>query len=375
MRIASRCLSVLFFFLTVVSFGQSILIAVKKDGKWGYVNTSGETVIASHFDEAFPFYNGKAVAVEKKQVGLIDESGKWVVGPRGGGSNGDINSNRIVCFDDSGKWGAINVKGETKVAFESDVMSSFQSGLSITGMKTSTEGLLRVAVIDTLGKPVVNFDNIYLPGESIAMGKKVREGYVSVLVDGDFTSLLLPSPYKMGSKPLYYAMLDVRNKRLVGLKVSSLDAEVREGRFNMAIDGIAYSWSQPLSAEPVLSEARFSFLSPVIYPFSGGIAAIQKEGRWAYVDKDGSLLSESNLTPEEFRSEKPLYVGGYVIFQKKEGSWIFVDLRGRQRVPLEFEEVQPFQSGAAVVKYKGKYGLIQKDGTWALPAEFEGVRF
>lgn len=374
MRIASRCLSFLCL-LPIASFGQDILIAVKKEGKWGYVNAAGASAIESRFDEAFPFYNGYAVAVEKKQYGLIDTKGKWVAAPRPGKAIGEINSKRAVCSDDAGKWGAIDMKGKVVVPFDKDIMSPYQTGWALAGTKTSTADLYRVAVVDTVGNVVVNFDNTYLTGASIGGGKKVREGYVSVLVDGDFGASLLPSNEKIDGRPLYFALLDVKNKRLVSLKIASLDAEVREGRFNMAFDGIAYSWSQPLPAEPVVSEAKFSFLSPVIHPFSSGIAAIQKEGKWAYIDKDGSLLSESNLLAEEYLNDKPLYTGGFVIFWKKGGAGIYVDLRGNQRVPLEFEELHPFQSGAAVVKYKGKYGLIQKDGTWALPAEFEGIRF
>jgi hypothetical protein len=369
--------SVLFICSLIPSatLAQDVLIAVKKDGKWGYVDAAGASIIAPHFDEAYSFSAGKAVAIENNQYGIIDAKGKWLAGPRKGESLSEITSNRLVCSDEKGKWGAINSKGAIAVPFNNDIMSAYQGHLAIAGAKTSAPDLYRVAVLDTAGKMVVNFDNTYLPGKSIKAGKKVREGYVSVLVDGDFSSSLIASAEKLDGKTLYYALLDVKNKRLVSLKVSSLAAEVTEGRFNMVIDGIAYSWSQPLPAEPVPSEAKFSYLTPAIFPFSGGIAAVQKDGKWAYIDKDGSLISESNLTAADFSNEKPLYMGGFVIFWKKNGEGIYVDLKGNQRVPMEFEELQPFQSGAAVVKYKGKYGLVHKDGSWVLPAEYEGIRY
>jgi hypothetical protein len=375
MKFALACLLSLCLQIPVTTFSQDLLIAVKKDGKWGYVNTSGASVIPGRFDEAYPFFGSRAIAVEKKQYGIIDAKGKWISGPRKGQVLGEIRTNRLVCSDDLGKWGALNMKGEIALPFENDIMSSFQNAWVLAGTKTSTQGLYRAAVLDTAGKVVVNFDNTYLTGKSFAAGKKVREGYVTVLVDGDFAASLLPSNEKLDGRTLYYALLDVKSKRLVSLKVASLDAEVREGRFNLVIDGIAYSWSQPLPAEPVVSEAKFSFLTPAIYPFSAGIAAIQKDGKWAYIDKDGSLLSESNLSTTDYTNDKPLYTGGFVILWKKSGQGIYVDLKGNQRIPLEFEELNPFQGAAAVVKYQGKYGLIQKDGTWVLPAEYEGVRF
>src|SRR5687767_60620 len=126
MKFAFRCLLFLCLLATHASFAQDILIAVKKDGKWGYVNTSGASV--------------------------IDAKGAWLVPPRKGTALGEINSNRVVCSNELGKWGAIDTKGSTKVEFEKDIMSAFQTGWALAGSKTSSAGIYRVAVIDTLGK-------------------------------------------------------------------------------------------------------------------------------------------------------------------------------------------------------------------------------
>lgn len=362
-------------FLASHAIAQDVLIAVKKDGKWGYVNSAETTVIPNKYDDAWPFYNGKAVATEGTSFGLIDTTGNWILKPIKGTPTGDLTNKRITYSNEQGKWGAIDLKGNTVVQFNNDIISAFQYGMAITGTKTSNADLVRINVVDTLGKPVITFDNIYLPTKSFAAGKKVREGYVTVLVDGDYAKVLAPSDMKLDGKNLYYALLDIRNKRLVNLKIKGLIDEVREGRFNMAIDGISYSWHVPLESEPVVNTAKFNFLSPSIYPFSGGIAAVHHDGKWAFVDKDGSLLSETNLPVTDYMNEQPLYAGGYVIFIKKTGEGIYTDLKGVQRVTLQFEELHPFNLGAAVVKYKGKYGLIQKDGTWALQPNYENIRY
>lgn len=365
----------LLLFLAFLSSAQDVLIPVKKDSKWGYVTPAETFIIPAKFDDAWPFFNGKAVASENKSFGIIDTKGNWILKPTPGTANGDIAGKRLVCSNAQGKWGALDFNGNAVVPFTNDAMSAFQYGMAITGVKSSNADLLRINVVDTLGKPVITFDNIYLPAKSFDAGKKIREGYVSVLVDGDYSKVLTASGTKLDAKDLYYALLDVRNKRLVNLKINSLNDEVREGRFNMAIDGISYSWSIPLTSEPVVSEAKFSFLSPAIYPFAGGVAAIQKDGKWAYVDKDGSLVSETNLPVTDYLNETPLYSGGLVIFIKKNGEGIYTDLKGIQRIAMEFEELQPFQLGAAVVKTKGKYALIQKDGTWAVKPVYEDLRY
>jgi hypothetical protein len=170
-------------------------------------------------------------------------------------------------------------------------------------------------------------------------------------------------------------LLDVRNKKLINVKLPSLQTEIREGRLNLTADGISYSWAVPLSSEPIVNEAKFSFLASSIYPFSSGIAAIIRDGRWAFIDKDGSLISETNLPVDSYKSTNPLYHGGFVIFQKTGGASIFVDLNGKQKIAIELEEAQPFTSGFSVCKQNGKYGLLQKDGNWAIPPTYDELRF
>ena len=44
------------------------LVAVQKDGKWGYINTKGEQAIECKFDDAYDFSEGFA---------LVEKDGKW----------------------------------------------------------------------------------------------------------------------------------------------------------------------------------------------------------------------------------------------------------------------------------------------------------
>lgn len=373
-----RLFIILAWFTFTYASAQDILIAVKKDSKWGYINTAETFVIPAKYDDAWPFYNDKAVVIENKTYGIIDTKGNWIVKPKAGTAKGDISAKRLVCSNDQGKWGALDLKGNTVVPFTYDMLSTFHYGMALTGMKAPNADLMHVNVIDTVGKPVITFDNIYLPAVSLLgppVEKKIRDGYVSVLVEGDYGNVLTRSDKQHEGKDLYYALLDVRNKRLVNLKINSLAHEVTEGRFNMAIDGVSYSWSVPLAAEPVPSEAKFSFLSPAIYPFSGGVAAVEKDGKWAFVDKDGSVISETNLPVTDYVNRQPLYSGGYVIFVKSNDKGIYTDLRGIQRIPMEFDVLESFQLGAAVVMYKAKFGLIQKDGTWAIQPVYNNLRY
>ncbi|MDJ0515966.1 MAG: WG repeat-containing protein [Trichodesmium sp. MO_231.B1] len=55
------------------SFSEG-LAAVKKDGKWGYIDKTGKIVIPYQFDDAYGFQQGLAKVIVNEQEYLIDQS-------------------------------------------------------------------------------------------------------------------------------------------------------------------------------------------------------------------------------------------------------------------------------------------------------------
>jgi len=62
-------------------FSEEGYAAVKKSGKWGYVDTDGETVIGYMFDDALSFGQHLAAVKQGELWGYISLSGKVVIGP------------------------------------------------------------------------------------------------------------------------------------------------------------------------------------------------------------------------------------------------------------------------------------------------------
>jgi hypothetical protein len=58
------------------------LIAVKKDGKWGYADRTGHIVISPTYDAALAFSEGMAAVVLKKKWGYVDRAGKLLIEPK-----------------------------------------------------------------------------------------------------------------------------------------------------------------------------------------------------------------------------------------------------------------------------------------------------
>jgi hypothetical protein len=103
--------------------------------------------------------------------------------------------------------------------------------------------------------------------------------------------------------------------------------------------------------------------------FSGGLAGVMTEGRWAFIALDGSPA---------FSLEK--VQGGYLyseerapIFRDVAGKpkWGFVDRQGKEVIPVRFEEVRSFHEGLAPAREGARWGYLDREGKWAIAPQFD----
>ena len=83
--------------------------AVKKDGKWGYINTKGEQIVECKFDGVGDFNEGFAAVKKDGKWGYINTKGEQIVECKFDGV-GDFNEG-FAAVEKDGKWGYINTKG------------------------------------------------------------------------------------------------------------------------------------------------------------------------------------------------------------------------------------------------------------------------
>lgn len=58
------------------------LMPVRKNGKYGYINTSGRVVIPFQFDLGGRFSGGYASVIIGRKHGYINRAGKFIINPR-----------------------------------------------------------------------------------------------------------------------------------------------------------------------------------------------------------------------------------------------------------------------------------------------------
>jgi hypothetical protein len=103
---------------------------VQKDGKWGFVDTSGLPVIPTQFDAIGPFIEGRARAIMGNQVGYIDKTGQYAVSPQFD-IGGDFHDG-LAAVHTNGGWGFINKVGAFIVTphFQAASIDGFSDGLA-----------------------------------------------------------------------------------------------------------------------------------------------------------------------------------------------------------------------------------------------------
>jgi hypothetical protein len=125
------------------SFGSFGLASVGHDDKYstwgqhsrendyGYINTKGEWAIEPRFSYARPFQsNGLAVAVENEKYGYINSQGNWVIPPKFNNA-ADFSPNGLAKVEVNLKTGFINESGDWVIPLGSVYANSFaENGLA-----------------------------------------------------------------------------------------------------------------------------------------------------------------------------------------------------------------------------------------------------
>lgn len=111
----------------------STLIVYKDGDKFGYKDATGRVVIKAKYCAAFPFSDGLAVVIKKH----FDGTECWNYIDAYGNIPFKINCYRAdsfsegyaaVKFEENGKWGYINKKGELVIEPQYDIASMFEAG-------------------------------------------------------------------------------------------------------------------------------------------------------------------------------------------------------------------------------------------------------
>lgn len=320
------------------------LAAVKKNGKWGYIDTDGKVVIPFRYDQAYPFNEGKAVVgmlADTEDLGVreyYDEGqDEWLPDPDGVHdylyhySAGFLDKNgRHTPFRDGDGKQAAYLTGSQEVT--NSFGNIFHNGYAILTVELGQGG-----------------DCLYDAG-----GKEVRLTYR----EGDYESWAMPLDYPVneGYAATYEGMYNLASHTLLTAPAWTEDGEEFEcyGGCRPFNQGLAPVWLH--SGYSGYGEERLGFMDT--------------SGRWAIEPfPAGSHWINGVETIFRIFGET-----GLAIIQDQQGMYGAIDKSGQTAIPFQYEDLRIISEGLIPFKSQGKYGYLDAgDLSVAIPAQYDNA--
>ena len=300
------------------SFSEG-LAAVKKNDKWGYINTKGDLVIPCEYD-GYPreFSEGLAPVDKNGKWGFINTKGEIVIPFEY--DSADSFSEGLAAVKKNDKWGFINTKGDLVTPCEYDYTGKFSEGLA--GVVKN----YKYGFINTKGDLVIpcEYDGYPLEfSEGLApAGKNGKDGFINT--NGE---IVIPFEYDLA----------------LGFS-----------------DGLA----------PVEKNDKWGFINtkgdlviPCEYDgagsFSEELASVFKDGKWRIINTNGEV---EGTIDGDYEFVYDFSEGMACVSPSKHGKWGFINTKGELVIPCEYESWSYFSNGVALVELNNKYGYIDKYG-------------
>ncbi|MFR3329819.1 MAG: WG repeat-containing protein [Odoribacter splanchnicus] len=340
------------------SFSEG-LAAVRRNKKWGYINTNGKEVIECEYIMANDFNEGMACVKELNGWGAIDTCGCKKISTIHGECKRFF-SEGICAFNTFPKkygiWRYYNKYGENVDARCMQDAGVFSEGLAIikecdgyyvlnkdmkpvfykkTGLSVydrfrdgliKYEECLKYGFIDNMGHIVISciYDELSYFSESLCFVKK--DGKWGVIdKKGDIVI-----PFIFDDFTYYYGF----HENLAAVKQNNKWGFVnRIGEIVIPFIYDDYSFG---------------------YRFINGFAAVKFNGYWGIIDRKGK-----NVIP--FVYEQLELVFNNLVAVKKGGKWGYINIKGDVVVPFIYDFAKPFCDEMVCVSLNGKFGYINKE--------------
>ena len=370
-----------------------------QDGKWGFIDASGEVVVAPRFDGIYPMW-GARVGWQQSRM-----HNRYAVNIGGTSSRDAVID--LLAKTTGGKWGFIDRSGTMVIEPQFDMVLYFQENLApvnvggeVRRWHISGEGH-RVPLelfdggkwgyVDRQGNVAIGpiYDRAFWFSEGLAhvnVGGRVEQASPKRLPD--FTGGKWGYIDKTGKIVIepQFAQAQAFSNGLAVVGVTQEDGSMLYGYIDKT-----GQWA----IEPQFEEAQ---------DFSEGLAAVQRDGLSDYIDKTGKTVIDCNaglawpfsegfgavsMANLEGSNARCGYVNpdpsltipvqaavcfpfseGLGAFQTKEKTGI-IDHSGQIIVEPHYEIIGYFHEGLALVFEEEAWGYIGRRGEWVYRAEIE----
>jgi len=298
------------------------LFQVQQDGKWGFIDSSGNVVISPKFSKAQSFADGLAAVQYRGKWGYIDESGKFAIEPQFADADAFHHGHAGVEVD--GFWGFIDSSSKFTIPPQFDRIQSFVDGSTAV----TNDGAEYWQYVDGSGNGLSNVVTNIPWGFSEGLTPlelNGKEGYVDLR--GHFVI------------PPEFAEANVFSESLAAVKLDNI------------WDG---KWGVIDRSGQVVIQPKFDW----VMGFHEGVAIAQVGHKNGIIKKDGSWVLPPTYVFLHSMSESR------AAFSKDRNKWGYLDENGKLVIEPQFDNAGDFDGGLAQVEVQGRLGYIDHTGRY-----------
>jgi hypothetical protein len=314
------------------------LARVNRDKKWGYINSRGEEVIPSRYEDATDFYQGRATVIldgaricintkNNKTDSCYDAMSKWEVTPELGARGTLIKGLRIVRRQQF--EGVIDSSGRIVVPLIYDDVTGIRDDKEKIGFMQGFYKVRRFkkyGVIDREGKEVLPCEYDYI---------------------ADFTTELNMTVI---GKNEQYGVVDRSFKEILPVKYEGLSPNQIRGKV-IFTEKKLYGWMEIDGT--VIVPAQYD---EVNWMYDGKIR-VKKGKSVGIVDVHGK-----EIIPIKYQLVNDRFYNG-LMMTIQNGKAGFLDSTGYEVIPFRYDELRNFEKKITGAKKDGKFGFIDRSGT------------
>lgn len=385
------------------------LAGVRTNGRFGFIDTQGRLVIEPNFDVVGDFYQGLAEIIIGNKAGLIDRFGKIVVKPQFARA---VPFTKNVALVRKGDWKSKYYRGYERLPGVRDTPLGFNHfHLYRIESEFFSKQTYKFQVFETTGRGLIwasdakprdpSYGLLNAQGEwrveprflnaqkllsdrAIVWDPNHKRGMVdqdgAVVIEPEYDRLIIyPGPHLIARSDNRSILIDRNGVRLTNFWFDKFEPAYKTVAPRVSLDGKWFSLDANWKKIPDQLDGN------VISECPGGLKISLKSGKFQLSGKNGSIASgllfdrvehkssvirgngNSSQNQYEPACSKPIYVSidQHYGFVTPDGDLLFERLL--------FDSVHGFQGGYAIVRYRGKWGLIDEQGHYRLHPKFDSL--
>jgi hypothetical protein len=359
----------------VFSQKDELLLPVKQNGKWGYINDTGKIVIEPVYSQAFDFKTKKyAIVKQGTHFGIIDKKGKILLSTIYD-SLKTLNDS-VLAIQYQGLWGIMTIDGKMILPCAYDALSACW-WKHLLYRKDGLLGLLSISgKIITPAKydEIVRYDSVFFTTKlNRQIGLIDTSGYEYLQADCESIEIRGDNII-MFEKDGKSGFITVKNRKRSPVIWNQLMILTDDGNYYNRYTPYfikaeygekygLYSWKcDSLICDTTYDD--FFFLDK-------NFAAFKNKNKFGLVNAEGKILSEA-----EYASIS--YIGGKYFLVENKNKVGILDSMGKLIIPEKYNDLvylTTFKNGSAYFKFQdnNEWGLIDDNGKEITSAAYENI--